>query len=237
VLQNIKDLYGSRLSTLDGDIGHARDFYFDDKTWTIRYLAADTGSWLPGRQVLIAPNAFGKLDRYQNTLHLKLQKRQIENSPSIELHKPVSRQFEVEYHRHYGFPAYWEGATPGVGGFPVETPRFAGKKEPRNPLNGTRLLNTRAISGYHIQTAEGTIGHVSGFLIDDRNWAIRQLIVEMGHWYWGLAILISTGSVERFSYPESKVFVNLTKAEILGTTEYAQAKVSAGTGAIRSVTD
>jgi hypothetical protein len=44
MLQNIKELYGAKLVASDGDIGHAKDFYFDDKTWVIRYLVADTGS-------------------------------------------------------------------------------------------------------------------------------------------------------------------------------------------------
>ena len=29
-LQDSKDLYGNKLATLDGDIGHVRDFHFDD---------------------------------------------------------------------------------------------------------------------------------------------------------------------------------------------------------------
>ena len=34
---------------LDGEIGAAKEFHFDDQRWTIRPLAADTGRWLPGR--------------------------------------------------------------------------------------------------------------------------------------------------------------------------------------------
>jgi hypothetical protein len=86
---------------LDGDIGHVKDFYFDDENWVIRYLVADTGSWLSGRLVLLTPHVFGKLDQsektLQETLQIKLRKMQIENSPSIDLHKPVSRQYEIEY--------------------------------------------------------------------------------------------------------------------------------------------
>lgn len=32
-----------------------KEFYFDDKHWTIRYLVADTGNWLTGNKVLISP--------------------------------------------------------------------------------------------------------------------------------------------------------------------------------------
>jgi hypothetical protein len=59
MLRSIKQLYGDKLGASDGEIGHVKDFYFDDQNWTIRYLVADTGSWLPGRQVLISPHSLG----------------------------------------------------------------------------------------------------------------------------------------------------------------------------------
>jgi hypothetical protein len=101
-LLNAKELVGDKLATLDGNIGHIRDFYFDDNIWAIRYAIADTGSWLSERLVLLSPHALGKLDQRERTLHINLRKMQIPNSPPIELHKPVSRQYEVEYFRYYG---------------------------------------------------------------------------------------------------------------------------------------
>jgi hypothetical protein len=50
--------------------------------------------------------------------------------------------------------------------------------------------------------------------VNDKSWAIRDLVVETGHWYSGKEILISHSKVERISYEESKEFVNLTKEEI-----------------------
>ena len=112
-LQGTKELYGDKLAALDGDIGRVKDFYFDDENWVIRYLVADTGSWLTGRLVLLSPHAFGKLDQHEKTLHVKLRRQQIQDSPSIDLHKPVSRQYETEYYGYYGWPTYWEGTPCG----------------------------------------------------------------------------------------------------------------------------
>jgi uncharacterized protein YrrD len=39
-------IYGAKLGSTDGEIGHVKDCYFDDQSWTIRYLVADTGFWL-----------------------------------------------------------------------------------------------------------------------------------------------------------------------------------------------
>ena len=109
MLHNLKQIRGHKLAASDGAIGHVKDFYFDDKTWAIRYLVADTGKWLPGRQVLLSPHAFGRLDHDGKILAINLTRKQIENSPSIDEHRPVSRQYEQNYYNYYGWPTYWEG--------------------------------------------------------------------------------------------------------------------------------
>jgi hypothetical protein len=120
MLRSIKQLYGDKLGASDGEIGHVKDFYFDDQNWAVRYLIADTGSWLPGRQVLISPHSLGHLDQAGKVLRVNLTRKQIEDSPSIESHKPVSRQYEEEYYRYYGWPYYWHGdGLWGMSGFPI----------------------------------------------------------------------------------------------------------------------
>jgi len=101
MLLSLRQLYGKKLGASDGDIGHARDFYFNDQQWAIRYVVADTGSWLSGRLVLIPPRAFGNLHQDGDCLLVNLTRQQIENSPAIESHKPVSVQYQ----------AYWDGAS------------------------------------------------------------------------------------------------------------------------------
>ena len=120
MLRSVKKLYGDKLGASDGEIGHVKDFYFDDQNWVVRYLVVDTGSWLSGRKVLISPHAFGRLHQAGKLLQVNLTRKQIEDSPSIESHKPVSRQYEEEYHRYYGWPYYWQGeGLWGMSGFPI----------------------------------------------------------------------------------------------------------------------
>src|SRR5271156_4894786 len=94
MLRSIKQLYGDKLGASDGEIGHVKDFYFDDQNWAVRYVIADTGSWLTGRQVLISPHAFGALHQSGKLLLVNLTRKQIEGCPPIETHKPVSRLYE-----------------------------------------------------------------------------------------------------------------------------------------------
>src|ERR1035438_803424 len=100
MLNKAKTLKGYTLNSLDGEIGKVKEFLFDDQHWAIRYLIADTGGWLMGRQVLISPYALSGVNGKKELLSVQLSKKQIENSPSLINDEPVSRQFEEAY---YGF--------------------------------------------------------------------------------------------------------------------------------------
>jgi uncharacterized protein YrrD len=228
MLQNIKQLYGHKLAASDGEIGHVKDFYFDDKTWVIRYLVADTGSWLSGRQVLLSPHAFGRLDRDGMILSINLTRKQIEKCPPIESHKPVSRQYEIDYFQYYGWPAYWDGSAMwGLGDYPVGLPppkEIMEIQRQHQHRDDKHLQSTKAVTGYTIHATDGEIGSVSGFMVDDKSWAVSQLAVEAGLWYSGKEILIATTKVKRISYEDSQVFVKLTKAAIQRTAEHEVVK-------------
>ncbi|NUO09873.1 MAG: hypothetical protein HUU08_14545 [Candidatus Brocadia sp.] len=43
------------IHAIGGEIGHVSDFPVDDNTWIVRYIVVDTGGWLPGKKILIAP--------------------------------------------------------------------------------------------------------------------------------------------------------------------------------------
>jgi sporulation protein YlmC with PRC-barrel domain len=230
MLRSIKQLYGKKLGASDGEIGHVKDFYFNDQQWVVRYVIAEAGSWLLRRLVLISPHAFGSLREEGDRLHVNLTRQQIENSPLIESHEPVSRQYEEEYYRHYGWPVYWVGERLwGAASFPVPyiTPtEQTSHRSPTHEGGDPHLRSTEALSGYHIfsgyhvQSTEGAMGSVSDFIIDDKSWAIRHLVVGTGHWFFGKDIVISPEDVDRISYEASKVFVKVTKEAIVRAPEH-----------------
>jgi hypothetical protein len=234
MLRSIKPLYGNKLAASDGEIGHVKDFYFDDQNWAVRYVVADTGSWLSGRKVLISPHAFGSLHQAGKLLQVNLTRKQIEDSPSIESHKPVSRQYEEEYFRYYGWPYYWQGdGLWGMSGFPIlELPARPLPSELANAgghsPEGTdaHLRSMQAVSGYHIQASDGMIGHICDFMMDDQSWAIRQLVIKTGHRFSGKEVQIPTTQVDRISYDKSTVFVNLTSEAVEQSPAHHLAPVS-----------
>jgi hypothetical protein len=83
MLQRAKELSGYTLGARDGEIGKVSEFYFDDHNWTVRYLVADTGGWLSGRQVLISPYALDPADKGRKVIPVELTRAQIEKSPAL----------------------------------------------------------------------------------------------------------------------------------------------------------
>ena len=215
MLHSIHLRYGEKLRALDGEIGHVRDFYFDDQNWAVRYVVADTGGWLPGRLVLLSPHAFGELVPEGKTLRINLTRRQIEDSPSIEEHKPVSRQHEEEYHSHYGFPYYAQSAPLwGLAGYPVLVPPPP-PNDPDKQAVDAHLRSTRFVKGYEVEAEDGPVGKVDDFMVDRQTWIIRKIAIDCGHWLSQNRLLIPSERVARISYDRSTLYVAAAKAELI----------------------
>ncbi|MEW6161017.1 MAG: PRC-barrel domain-containing protein [Verrucomicrobiota bacterium] len=222
MMRNAKDLKNFKLGALDGDIGRVKDFYFDDAKWVVRYLVADTGTWLPERQVLISPWSLQRVDESSKLLHVSLTRDQIEKSPGVETEKPVSRQFEIEYYRYYGWPYYWTGpALWGVEAYPYFGYGIGPVlEEPRRDAGDPHLRSTHEVTGYHIHARDGEIGHVEDFVIDDMNWAIRYLAVDTRNWWPGKKVLLAPQWIDAISWEKSMVEVHLPRSVIQGAPEF-----------------
>jgi hypothetical protein len=193
---------------------------------------ADTGRWLAGRLVLISPHALGHLYPNGKVLLVNLTREQIEKSPSIAEHKPVSRQHEEEYHRHYGYPYYAESMPLwGLGGYPIVVPPPPPTAAEQQGVD-SHLRSARVVTGYKVEANDGVVGEVADFLIDARTWVLREIVIESGHWYSGKEICIPTEKISRISYTESTVYLDSTKAAIIETAQGLEESRSAILGTV-----
>jgi len=90
----------------------------------------------------------------------------------------------------------------------------------RDESPDSHLRSTEGISGYHVEANDGEIGHVDGFVLDDEAWAIRYIEVATRNWLPGKKVLVSPAWIERVSWPESKVYVALSREVIKSAPEY-----------------
>ncbi|MEO9215093.1 MAG: PRC-barrel domain-containing protein [Rhodanobacter sp.] len=235
MLRSSKALEHYAIQASDGTIGHVRDFYFDDKSWVVRYLVVETGGWLPNREVLISPISLGHCDHAKKLLPVSLTMAQVKGSPDIDTHHPISRQHEMDYFGYYGYPYYWGGnGLWGAGSFPslmltsVDDPDGQGELSHASSMqeagsavgDDPHLRSINAMHNYHIEATDGELGHVKGFLVEDGTWAIRYLVVETSHWWSGHQVLIVPEWIRAVSWLDRTVGVVVTRHQIKTAPAY-----------------
>jgi hypothetical protein len=213
MLTNTSRLKGVVVRATDGELGTVDQLYFDDNTWAIRYLMVDTGGWLGGRRVLISPVSVVNTGWQDNRMDVALTKKQVENSPGIDAHWPVSRQREAEYLGYYEYPDCWGG--PYLWGRAMADQR-------RSESTDSHLRGSSAVIGYHVAAANGEMGHAEGFLVDDEAWVIRYIEVATRNWWPGKRVLVSPAWVIGVSWTNSKIYVGLSRKAIESGPEYAE---------------
>ncbi len=232
MLTNASHVKGLVIRATDGEIGTVDEFYFDDENWAVRYFTVDTGGRLGGRRVLISPYSVVHIDREAKRLDVALTKKQVENSPNVDTHKPVSRQHEAEFSGYYGYPYYWEGpfmwgpmlypSYPVASVVPTVASLQARTERTRKESTDSHLRSAEAVIGYHMEATDGEIGHLDGFIVDDEAWAIRYAEVATRNWWPGKKVLVSPEWIEKVSWSDSKVYVGLKREAIKDAPEYTE---------------
>jgi hypothetical protein len=219
MLSSIRKLSGCRILAIDGEAGRVRDVYFDDTRWVVRYLVVDTSGWLSEQSVLISPSVVTSIDWETRAIGVNLTRAQVELSPDMSAHEPVSRQQEAEY---WPYAAYWSwGAMPVI--VPPD-PLIRAEVEARRRADqagpDAHLRSSRVVRGYHIQASDDSIGHVADFLFDEDSWAIRYLIADTRNWLPGKHVLISPQWIRAVNWGDREFRVALTRWQIEGSPEY-----------------
>ena len=230
MLRNLDDINGADISATDGQIGQVKDFYFDDDAWAVRYFVVETGSWLNTRRVLVPPISVLPPNWVDKSLPVSLTMEQVRNSPDIDTDQPVSRQNESQVLGYYGYPTYWGGeGLWGEGLYPYAMdPAFTGSgltwqqreretlawlqaERARHRNDDPHLRSCKAVTGYRIHAADGEIGHLAGFLVDDQTWAIRYLVVDTSNWWLGHKVLVAPHWIQGVHWADQTVSTDLTR--------------------------
>ena len=218
MLIKAKTLSGYKLSCLDGEIGHIKEFYFDDLHWAVRYLVVGTRNWLASRQVLISPFSITSIDAARKSISINLTKRQIEESPSILFDLPVTRTSERDHAKYYGWPIYWEGPY-ALGSTPRANVDRIGPLVLEKSWDAN-LRSTKTVCGYHVDAEDGAIGHIDDVIIDDETWILRYVIIDTRNWITGKKVLVSPMWISRLDAADATADVDLAREDIRNSPEY-----------------
>lgn len=231
MLQSINDLKGYDIIATDGEIGNIEEFYFEDTNLVVRYLVANTGNWLTGKQNLIAPSAITHLDREKRTIHVNLTKTQVTNSPGVDKHLPVSRQMEKLVSDYYADSYYWDDdwvkrpnlTAAQLGSANAAAATFKSAVTAQTipaAAPDVHLRSMQKIATYKIAAIDGEIGEIEDFFVETDDWSIRYIGVDTRNWLPGKHVLISTMWLGQFNWSHRTVNVNLTREQIKNSPDY-----------------
>ena len=230
MLRRLRDLENWTVAGSDDtDIGSVEDGYFDDQRWTVRYLVVNAGGWLVDNSVLVSPMAVRLVEWEKSKIHVMLSREHVQNAPKMQQGAPLTRGYEADYSRYYGYPYYWVGT--GLWGINPEPPVMAAPGAEPLPAgvegepDSAHLRSAKEISGYHIQALDGEIGHVEDFLFDGSTWTIRYLVIDTSNWIGGKSVLISTSELEKIDSPAKEIRVRLTRDQIKNSPSVESANI------------
>lgn len=214
MLHNAKDLTGYTIRGTDGDIGQVRQFYFDEDTWTVRYLVTRTGRWLSERQLLISPIAISSLDVRRQCVSVDLKRERVAGMPALNINRPVPRRYEARYHSYFGWPAYWGGSQRWG------DDRYPGSMFTAEPINepvarledlrrDTLLRSSAEVAGFSVVAGDEILGTVEDFIIDDVSWGISYCMLAAGSPASGRKLLVSPQWIDEISVSERMIVTDL----------------------------
>ncbi|WP_158970982.1 PRC-barrel domain containing protein [Paraglaciecola sp. L3A3] len=233
MLVSLKELSGITVSAEDGDVGEVEDIYFDDRFWTIRFLVMDTHPWMPfSDKVLISPIAIDNFTSKDHSLKVSMTRDAVKDSPKIEEHETVSREFEKTYFDYFGYGYYWYGDG-AWGQYAYPTALYDSAVLPIENIqqqhieSSNHLRSANEVNHYSIAALDGKKGYVKDFIWDTHTWSLRYLVVDTRDWLpGGKKVLISPDQFEKVNWGSKTVSCNINLAQIKACPEYQAEKLN-----------
>jgi hypothetical protein len=230
MLWDASAIVGYAIEARDGDLGSVHDFLIDDATWRVRWMVVDTGTWLPGRKVLIPASALGKPDIERKHFPVDLTREQVKASPAIDGDNVVSRQVEADLYKHYGREPYWSlgdfvvGAAATLFAAPFtptgDDERPSGVAARTTSPAGPSLRSSRDLVAHRIHASDGDIGHVADLIVDDADWSVRYLEIDTTGWWDDKKVVVSPLNVSRIDGPERVVHLVVGRERVKNSPPY-----------------
>ena len=217
-LNSFTGFKGFRMGATDGEIGIIKEIYFDDLTWTVRYLIVKAGNFLQGKLTLISTQALLAPDWENELFPTNLTMDQIKNGPDIDTDKPVYRQQETKLYDHFPWDIYW-----GIGLIPLEDSvemALSEKINQGNTESDPHLRSSDKITGYVLRVADGELGQVDDFIIDTDSWKITFVVVKTGTWFSDKKILLPIAWISEIDWLASSITVEATVEDVQQCAEF-----------------
>ncbi len=227
--RSLNELKGFSVETSDGMKGKIKDFLFDEDNWKVRYLDADFGGFFKDKRVLLPIDVMKEPQWDDRNVSLKAMAEQIKKSPSPEEKPTVSREYEKELMKHYGFATYWSSGyiPPTHAGLyypvrPIYVPtREVSEEKISEEKLGSKLRSFNEVKGYHLLATDAQLGHVEDIIADDTDWQMIYLVVDTSNWRpWSKKVILLINWLDKISYETREVSINVHTEVIKNAPEF-----------------
>lgn len=216
MLRSIKQMTGYKLLASDGEIGACSDFLFDDQSWTIQYMVADTGGWLSNSKVLISPHSLSDQPVENRGVNVERTKKQIESAPPLASDAPVSKQYQLSWTKYHGLTPYWHNLGPLS--TPLAANAMVAMQESANQDENLRSVNE--VCGYRVEANSielkgQVLGRIDDLICSDVDWKIAFVVVETDpSWLRSEKVLIGRDLMATIGWAEKAVYAELSREQL-----------------------
>lgn len=188
IVHGYRTLKGLPLVARDGRAGQVVDLYFDDHAWAARYLIGHLDG--QNRSVLIELEAIGRLSEPSHQVAVGLTRAQLAQAPDAATIRPVSEQAAPTGRRWRSWPPYSTtaalsapvaaGLQPGAAAAVEGDKRWAPLADEAGAArrDDPHLRSMEEVTGYVCRREDTELGHVEDFLLDERDWSVRAVVIR-----------------------------------------------------------
>ena len=182
MLRSVKELENLRVTLVNGQpCGRIKDVYFDDHSWTIRFIKASLDPARYGhRQVLLVPDQVFCCS--PDACQLNLTDVELEECPLDSSYLPVCQQYAI-----------YRSGSPG-------SLTVRRKLTESNP----HLRSAKALFSYSVHFSGEFVGCLGDFVFDD-SWAIRYIGIEQLAQRKRLCFHLLPGSIQTISWATQRI--------------------------------
>lgn len=79
MFHKVQDLIGYSVKATDAHVGHIRDLFVDDSTWSVRFLIIDTNDALAEKEIVLTRDWVRAINPNERTLYLNASLQALRN--------------------------------------------------------------------------------------------------------------------------------------------------------------
>ena len=201
MLRCLSSILGYKVGVGATSFGHVKDFYFDDRGWTVRYLLIKPLRRYGLDKLLLSPSSLGELKDADKVVPAIVPVEKMLSAPKQEEELTVSRQYEIALSEHYGWPFYWDGKLTST------TPLVTLPDEVVLPEGDPNLRSAVEVMGYTVQANDDTVGHIDDFVVSTETWCVESVVVDTRDWLPDRKVTLSHRKVERIDWQSGTIFI------------------------------